>query len=170
MNANAIEVAVLDPALSQQEVKLPPLQAQNGSGAALETSHHLMDRALRETLRFLNTEWQQNMPRKPMASQHSEFTASFSSKNDWFRIRHALDALKNKRVIEDFLVQSLNTQTASLMIMFRGDLETVKKAFQSQNLNLIHKETVGETGETRDIPSLNSLSPLNGDISLNAHF
>lgn len=168
LNAHSVDVSILDPSLPQTEVKIPMPPLQEGSEDSITLSRHLLDRALRETLRFLNSEWHNNIPRKSIASQDMEFTASFSSKNEWLRIRRALDTLKNDHVIVSYLVQSLNPQTASIMIKFRGEVSTILHTFQAQNLNITSKEVMEETKKSSD--PFKSSPPMNGNIILNAPF
>lgn len=166
LNSDSVEVNILDPSLSPQETKLPILQDPKGADPALKTTRHLLNKALRATLKFLNSNTNQITPRKSLVSQEAAFTTSFSSKTEWFRIRQTLDALKNKQTIEDFSLQSLTPQTASLAIKFRGDLISLKQALQAQNLNFIQKEM----GAEKNINQHDSSLPLKGDLTLNAPF
>jgi len=117
-----------------------PWQPLTISSKPQESTRNLLDRALREVIKFLNTAWGRNVVDPMMGKQNLPVKTQFSSQSEWFFIREALTNLKKHHLILNYSIQKLTPQSVSLLLNFRGDITTIVSRFKEEHLDLIKNE------------------------------
>ena len=115
-----------------------------------ESTRDLLDRALRDVLKSLNTAWSRNVLDPKMGRQDLSLNISLSSPTDWFFIRSALTNLKNQHVILNFSTQKITAHSISLLLSFRGDIEALVPRFKGEHLSIIKKEGLWSLQKIQD--------------------
>ncbi|MBS0185636.1 MAG: DUF2066 domain-containing protein [Proteobacteria bacterium] len=139
-----------------------PWQPLTISSEPQESTKNLLDRALREVIKSLNTAWSRNVLDLTMGKQDLFVKTEFSSQREWFSIREALTNLKNHHLILNYSIQKLTPHSVSLVLNFRGDITTLISRFKEEHLDLTNNEGIWTLKRAFDnkVPSISSTTSM----------